>query len=152
MVIDSPITPLDLEREGTDAAGTFTDAVMVSVPMVAVPFFVTQEIVRVPLVALVTSDMRDRGISHSTDVATPVAIVPDLLPMEYVRLWVYLFDALGVAIVIALPICTVPFDMEGTVAEGATISIDTVLVPTSAVPLYVVQEIVPVPLVALGIT
>jgi hypothetical protein len=91
------------------------------VPILVDPEYVSQLIVITPLVAFGTFVINEDGTVHAVEVATPVAIVPDVPAKLYRSVCVKLFESLGVDIVIADPNATLDALTVGVVARGIVV-------------------------------
>jgi hypothetical protein len=121
---------------GATVLGTLAVRSTVFVPTVAVPFFVMQRMVTVPLVAFGMLSASVSGIVHECDVLTPVAMLMYEPPAKaYARSCVKDALALGVLMVTAAPMSALEALRVGVVALGMVFNVPVplpVLVPTDA--------------------
>ena len=78
--------------------------------------------VQVPDVPLGIWLANDKGTSHTFDVPRSLPIVPVAFPNLYVKVWSNELDALGILIVIALPMFTLVAETVGVVALGIVVN------------------------------
>ena len=93
----------------------------VLVPINVLPLYVLQVMVQVPDVPLGTWLANDKGTVQDVDVARSLPIVPVAFPNLYVKVWSNELDALGILIVIALPMFTLVAETVGVVALGIVV-------------------------------
>ena len=129
--------------------GTVTVRFVVLLPTSALPFFVIVVIVTIPDEALANWLDKDIGGVHAIPVLLPVAIVPDVLPMEYRMSHVRLEFAVKL-IVTGLFRFTDADDNVDCIAGIFSFSV-AVVVPTVADPFFVTHVTVHAPLISFGI-
>ena len=107
---------------GTTEEGTLAVKETVLVPINVLPLYVLQVMVQVPDVPLGTWLANDKGTVQDVDVPRSLPIVPVALPNLYVKVWSNELDALGILIVIALPMFTLVDETVGVVALGIVVN------------------------------
>ena len=111
-----------VEILGTTEEGTLAVKETVLVPINVLPLYVLQVMVQVPDVPLGTWLANDKGTVQDVDVPRSLPIVPVALPNLYVKVWSNELDALGILIVIALPLFTLVAETVGVVALGIVVN------------------------------